>query len=240
MISITRGEKPEILRRKEEEWTQEYIEASNRGQGKRWRKYSQSDIREALRIETRGKCAYCESYIEHVSYSHIEHILPKSERPELVCEWTNLTLACEICNTNKDTYMDEHNPLLNPYIDDVEELIDFYGPMAVHRDSRAQLTISKLRLNRAQLLFRRQEALQEILRIVMMMARSKVDLVVRRALAEDLLDKIGREAEYTSCRRRFLKQEAPHHGVEAEWNWFQDGDRRLEGGKVELDQQEGR
>jgi uncharacterized protein (TIGR02646 family) len=54
-----------------------------------------------------GKCAYCESHVEHVSHAHVEHYRPKGGVSEdqthpgyywLGYTWTNLLLACPRCN----------------------------------------------------------------------------------------------------------------------------------------------
>ena len=61
--------------------------------------------------ETHEKCAYCESKITHVDYGDIEHIVPKSVRPDLAVDLGNLTVACGVCNTNKSDYYNEKAPL---------------------------------------------------------------------------------------------------------------------------------
>nr|WP_239015299.1 AAA family ATPase [Archangium violaceum] len=61
--------------------------------------------------EARGKCAFCESQLAHISYGDVEHFRPKAGwrqeeggplgRPGyywLAYEWTNLFLACTLCN----------------------------------------------------------------------------------------------------------------------------------------------
>ncbi len=45
-----------------------------------------------------NKCAYCESYLMHVSYGHIEHFKPKAKYPQYCFSWDNLLLGCEVCN----------------------------------------------------------------------------------------------------------------------------------------------
>jgi uncharacterized protein (TIGR02646 family) len=81
-----------------------------------------------------GKCAYCESQITHVDYGHIEHFRPKggqNARPDLVFEWTNLFLACGICNgaENKSDRFPEQaegGPLVNPCDDDPADHFEFH------------------------------------------------------------------------------------------------------------------
>ena len=145
-----------------------------------------------------------------MSYAHIEHILPKSIVPLLVCTWSNLTLACQVCNTNKGSYHSETSPLLNPYIDHVENLISFYGPMAIDRDERAKLTISKLRLNRPELMYQRYEKLKSISRLLELIARSEGNEALIEALRSDLTEALEDAAEYASCSRYFIEAENEH------------------------------
>ncbi|MGE7588551.1 hypothetical protein [Peribacillus sp. NPDC101480] len=65
-------------------------------------------VKTELKTMFSGKCAYCESKIEHVQYMHVEHYRPKGYiqgEPKgspgyfwLGNKWENLLLACEICN----------------------------------------------------------------------------------------------------------------------------------------------
>ena len=62
---------------------------------------------DALKRLYYGKCAYCESKIEHATSLQVEHYRPKNGVQEdvkhygyywLGCEWSNLLLACPNCN----------------------------------------------------------------------------------------------------------------------------------------------
>ena len=204
MISIQLGPEPQVLVEYGKVWGEEYERCIEDGDKVRPERYRRDDIRGALRVETHKKCAYCESIFEHVSYAHIEHILPKFEFPLLVCDWSNLTLACSVCNTNKGAYHDAAAPLLNPYSDEVELEVIFYGPMAINRSDRARLTIAKLKLNRPGLLFKRQQALYDILRIIELIASNIRNPAIKNALVEELHDRLGADAEYSSCANNFL------------------------------------
>lgn len=46
-------------------------------------------------------CSYCEQPIRHAP--EIEHVQPKSLKPELECKWKNLLIACTSCNRTKRT-----------------------------------------------------------------------------------------------------------------------------------------
>ena len=192
-------------------WGREYALARDNGHPLPER-YRTATVRAALRTATRGKCAYCESRIEHVSYAHIEHICPKSVVPLLVCVWDNLTLACERCNKNKGNYYSEDAPLLNPYVDDVQGELVFCGPMAIDRSDRARLTISKLKLNRSDLLFQRHEVLQAVVNILDLISACQGNAALREALREELSDKLNADAEYASCAQCFVESEEPRRG----------------------------
>ena len=195
-------------------WGQEYATALQNGHNNPPERYRQSEIRNALKAETAGKCAYCESMFEHVAYSHIEHILPKSRVPLLVCSWSNLTLACPVCNNNKGAYYEPCAPLLNPYLDDPEEEMSFYGPMALERSAKAKLTIVTLKLNRPELLLKRHDRLREVLRIMELILASGENQVLKSALLVELRESSMSEAEFASCVRCFIDLEGPVKGLD--------------------------
>ena len=214
MISIQLAPEPQVLIENAVAWGVEYDLALQNAEQNPPERYRRDDIRDALRSETHSKCAYCEGKFEHVAYAHIEHILPKSRVPRLVCTWSNLTLACPVCNTNKGKYYDVHAPLLNPYVDETETEISFYGPMAVERTDRGKLTIVLLKLNRPKLLFERHEKLQDILRIMKLIVAPHSSQAIKNALVIELRDKLSSEAEYASCVRCFVSDEGPEQGLE--------------------------
>lgn len=51
-----------------------------------------------LRVETDGKCAYCEGKASHVAHCDVEHFRPKSDYWSLAYCYDNFLFACEICN----------------------------------------------------------------------------------------------------------------------------------------------
>jgi len=73
--------------------------------------YGDEMVKEALIEAQHGKCCFCEAKILHVSYGDVEHYRPKAGRRQaagdglavpgyywLAYEWSNLLLACELCN----------------------------------------------------------------------------------------------------------------------------------------------
>lgn len=121
MIKVRRLPKPNILERKQAEWTSDLcdlrrhyyvkLEAYEHDNSLKKPKknsanaknsqYAHDEIKTALKLMFGKKCAYCESSVTHVSYQHVEHFRPQSIYPKLAYDWDNLLLACERCNGNK-------------------------------------------------------------------------------------------------------------------------------------------
>jgi len=51
-----------------------------------------------LRIESGGKCAYCEGKAAHVAHNDVEHFRPKADYWWLAYCWDNYTYSCQLCN----------------------------------------------------------------------------------------------------------------------------------------------
>jgi uncharacterized protein (TIGR02646 family) len=114
MIRVARAKRPSILQKKAVEWTRSLLELKQQlllanvatipDLKKKYKiaelKYQHESIKNTLTGNEmfNGKCAYCESFILHIDYGHIEHYRPKSVYPALTFEWDNLLLACGICN----------------------------------------------------------------------------------------------------------------------------------------------
>jgi hypothetical protein len=114
-----------------------------------------------LERETGTKCAYCEAFVGDVAYAHVEHILPKSRRPELAHSWQNLTCACPRCNGNKADYYQPTLPIVNPYVDNVPAHLVIVGSLVTWRpgDERGEQTVKTLKLGRLELTQRRTDRL---------------------------------------------------------------------------------
>ena len=214
MIRLNQEAEPQILVTNRAAWTAEYVNWCENPVGQEPRQYAVQDIRSTLEAETHSKCAYCEGLISDVAYAHIEHKLPKRKHPTLVCAWDNLTIVCPRCNTNKSDYDEPECPLLDPYVDDVEEEVAFGGPLALPRGgARASVTITRLQLNRTGLLFARSEALKRLY--------SLLDLVERAANEPDLLRALWLEVdlltaemgEFASACRQFLAWQLAERGL---------------------------
>jgi hypothetical protein len=167
VIRLKKGDVPRILVEHGDAWTQELLDALQRGETPSEAllgRYKHPEIKTAVVGETYGKCAYCESKIGHVYWGDIEHIRPKSLFPGERFAWPNLTLVCAVCNNHKSDYHSDSAPLVNPYADDPAEYLVPLGSMIMHKaGSRAgRVSVQLLKLNRVELLERRAERIQRL------------------------------------------------------------------------------
>ena len=214
MIQLRKGCEPQILVENRDAWTAEYVNWLENCEGTEPRRYARSSIRKALEAETHCKCAYCEGRFEPVSYGHIEHKLPKRKHPMLVCAWENLTVACQVCNTNKGDYDDPACRLLDPHVDDVEAMVVFVGPMALAKnESRVQATIMCLQLNRNGLLFQRTRVLERLNSILDTVQRACNEPAVVRAMWFEIDSLTAADGEYASACRQFLKWQLQERSI---------------------------
>ena len=213
MIGLTNGPVPAVLQENQATWTSEYREWLKNREGAEPRRYAHADIRSALEVETSAKCAYCEGFMNDVSFANIEHKLPKIKYPDLVCEWTNLTLGCARCNNGKRDYDDPQCQILDPYRDEVEAEISFLGPMALPRGgARARKSITQLKLNRKELLFSRMLALQNAAALLDLIERA-ADQAFSGALWDELDDLLAGDSEFSSAIRYFVVAECEERGL---------------------------
>ena len=88
-----------------------------------------------LKEETGFKCVYCESKIGHNTPGDIEHKIPSSKDEDQHFAWNNLTIACTECNRRKNDYYVIGNEFLDPYSDDVENVLEHHGPLVYWKNS---------------------------------------------------------------------------------------------------------
>lgn len=209
MIKIVKGVKPDLLEDQADIWRDELLaliaveneDPTTYQKGK----YNRPEVKAAVIAETYGKCAYCESKILHIDFGDIEHILPKKERPELWFEWENLTLACSVCNNKKRAYYDEELPLLDPYDDEPEQRLLFFGPLvrAAPGDDSAFKTERVLDLNRPKLIERRTERLDQLLMLASLVENAAPG--IKEVLEDDFLSETENEREYSSLARTIAR-----------------------------------
>ena len=211
MIHLTKKPQPQVLIDNNQKWKTEYmhcIETGEKPKKSLATAYAHPTIKKALLEETYNKCAYCESKIGSVSFGDIEHILPKSERPDLCFEWSNLTLACEKCNrAGKRTYYSEDYPLSNPYVDYPEECLIAAGayiyPYQGHE--RAEITINTIKLNRVRLLEERKERMDFLSNLIEKWASYSPEHPLKAIAEENLHLYYESEAKYSFIIKQFLK-----------------------------------
>ena len=178
MIKITKESEPNVLKNNKSFWTNQLMKFVLNGQKipkTVQNRYNHPEVKNALINETNGKCMYCESFIGHVASEHIEHYKPKAAHkyPELTFEWTNLGLACPVCNSNKKDEFDENCAFVNPYTENPDDFFIAFGFIIYHKpgNSRAELTEKLLDLNRPELIERRKERIDSIIRIIELCAK---------------------------------------------------------------------
>lgn len=206
MIKLQKGPEPAVLTENYDNWTNALLDRIAKGEkptDAEKGKYRHPDVKEALVKETFGKCAYCESKIRHIAYGDIEHISPKSSDHKLTFLWSNLTLACDLCNTNKGVHT-----VVDPYVDDPSEYFLFVGALIFGRpgNDKGRFTETQLELNRAELVEKRRDRLENIrnqLDIYMRTTDPDLKKVLRRDMEKNELSGVN---EYAAFSRQFLTQ----------------------------------
>jgi hypothetical protein len=200
MIRLVKGPAPDILLRRGESWGTEYLRRLDAGGVRRDlpARYRHSEVKAALRVESRDKCMYCETLVSHAQYGDIDHYVPVSVRPDLVVTWVNLGFACERCNNNKGDYWDERFPLVNPYAEDPSDFLMFAGPIAVQRPGslRGKVTIERIGLNRDELIARRKERLERVLPFMDEVALMPAGMA-RGVMLDALTKQMGPDTEFS-------------------------------------------
>lgn len=168
--------------------------------------YNHPDIKDLLRKETFDKCAYCESKVSHSYHGDIEHIISKHHRPELRYDFQNLTYSCAICNNRKRDYHDDQVPLLNPYEDSPDDHLAAFGPMVMRRPTsdRGLVTQRRLDLNRAELIERRKERLEQVATLLDQRARTTAQAICA-VLDEQIWQECESDKEFAFVVRGYVE-----------------------------------
>ena len=205
MRRLRKDSTPPILAAEGPEWTAKFTAEQEAGQTK-FTPWRHSGIVAALTQETFGKCAYCESVISDVAAPHVEHIRPKSRRPDLVVDWQNLTLACPACNSAKGTYYSEAAPLLNPYEVDPEIHLMFVGPAIAAQlgDDLGRRTVTKLKLMREALILERAKRIQAVADLIERWHRAS-DPDEKQIFKEAVDEALADGAEFAATLRSFAR-----------------------------------
>lgn len=208
MIKLTKRPKPQILIDNAATWTKElmgYILSQTKAPDTTKGRYRHIQIKEAVTLETKGKCAYCESQVTHQYPGDVEHIIPKAAFPRLTFIWSNLSFVCFWCNNNKHDTVDKNCKILNPYIDSIEDHLRAFGPVVMHinQSKRGEITHREIKLNRDELIDRRTQAIKDIQNLV-----DKFDAesspALKEVLRQELVECTLAEKEYSFYIKQYL------------------------------------
>ena len=151
MIHIKRFPKPNILVRKEKEWTEKFLASVKKRPDNS--KYGHQEIRTQLNSMSYHKCYYCERKLKGVP-GEIDHYIEVSDPNgrELVYNWDNLYLACGNCNSKVPNTEIPVNEVLNPCLNTDNEIqghLTFEKEIitAISNSKIGLQTIQKFRLN---------------------------------------------------------------------------------------------
>ena len=210
MIKLAKVAEPRCLVDGASAWTSTLLTKLSAGQSvTSWEmtRYRHPDIKQALLLETNGKCAYCESKLRHIHHGDVEHIHPKSKNPQLTYMWTNLTLACEICNQSKRDRDPNAEHIIDPYTTDPEDHIIFAGPLVFScGTNEGRSTITLLQLDRAELVEMRKDRLSALLQIYERILDGTLPLLTRGALYSDLAQyETAPSAPYAAMARCLIR-----------------------------------
>ncbi|WEQ50994.1 HNH endonuclease [Komagataeibacter oboediens] len=204
MIELQKGPEPKILSDHAAEWTKALLKTIAEGKkptAAEQGHYRHREIKEALKSETFRKCAYCESMFLHTGFGHIEHITPKSSKPELSFEWKNLTLACEICNVNKGT-----EEVIDPYEVNPDDHFAFEGPVIIPKPGSdiGFASEKQLKLNRAELIEYRKKKRDDIYFLIEAFRKS-TNNEKKDAIRKLINERISKESEYSAMMSHLAK-----------------------------------
>jgi hypothetical protein len=200
MRNLEKAPKPGVLVANEVRWLEEFL-ADRDNKTKKYR-YRDAEIKAALKAETNEKCVYCESKIGHNTPGDIEHKIPTSKDPAKHFTWGNLTIACGECNRRKNDFYREHDGFLDPYVDDVESLLEHHGPIVAWRagEVRGEIAVKMLELSsaaRTSLVQRKIEKFSE-LHHLLERYNSEQPGVLKELLLRQLKTMASRSSEYSA------------------------------------------
>jgi hypothetical protein len=217
MIKLKKGQIPDILATNAENWTRNVLEKIALGEKLSTAddaRYRHPEVKAALVAETRGKCAYCESKLKHIHHGDVEHITPKSLTPEKRYDWSNLTLACEVCNQNKSNKDPSANYIIDPYAIDPADHLVFVGSFVFSLGTNyGKNTEVLLDLNRVALLEQRKVHLEKIMGVYDILLKDTLPIQTRKVIYEKLIaDDTGPSSEYAGmlrCVVRGMREKLP-------------------------------
>jgi len=203
---------PGVLSANADDWLAEYI--ADPGSDTKRNRYRHAEIKRSLRVETAGKCVYCESKIGHTSPGDVEHKAPSSKRADLHFDWDNLTLACTECNRRKSAYLVQNFEFLDPYKDNPESCLVHVGPYVFWApgNDRAEITIRRLELHthaRFPLVERKLETLEKARQLLDLAASPGAGELLAALRRSELELMQAAEAEYSAMVMQYVSNVAP-------------------------------
>jgi len=198
---------PEVLEQNHDNWLAAYLADKSNSTNKY--RYRHTDIKTQLKEETGWKCVYCESKIGHNTPGDVEHKIPSSKVEGLHFEWENLTVACTECNRRKNSYYIEGEEFLDPYIDDVENAVEHYGPVLGWRNGneRAEVTVKTLELDthiRFSLISRKIEKIEELNNVIERYVKEESQSI-KTLMKQKIKRMIQRESEFSGMLLSIIK-----------------------------------
>lgn len=162
MIKIQKPSAPQVLIDNKDTWFQnlldavttygEYSKIPDSEKSRLLSHYKHKDIQNALFASSNQKCAFCECIPGESSHMEVEHFEPKSLYPDLAFEWDNFLPSCRKCNEAKSDFDTRTTPIINPAIEDPEQLLTYsflrIKPLTgSSQEHKAQQTIDVCNLN---------------------------------------------------------------------------------------------
>ncbi len=119
---------------------------------KKWKdsyKIFKENIRNHLKLQQYGRCAFCRCVISvGTGYANLEHLISKADYPQFKTLPENLVYCCWQCNSSKIKRNTINNPvaskasqefpissigfiIINPYLDKYEDHIDFFDDIII-------------------------------------------------------------------------------------------------------------
>lgn len=148
---------PQVLQENSKDWTKklldlvdlygDYYKIPKEEKDKALKYYRHKDIKDILFESSYRKCAFCEGFPEDNSSIEVEHFHPKSLYPHETFCWENFLPCCRKCNSSKAAHDTKLESIINPYIDNPEEHLEFESIRIKGKDSIGLKTIEVCNLN---------------------------------------------------------------------------------------------
>jgi hypothetical protein len=208
MRNLHKLNKPDILSNKEIQWLADFLADPTNNTNKL--RYRHKDIKNQLKLETNDKCIYCESKIGHNTPGDIEHKIPSSKAPNLRFDWNNLSIACTECNRRKNDYYVTGADFIDPYIDNVEAILEHHGPIVLWKvgEVRAEISVKTLNLNsplRIELIANKLTKMSQLTEILERY-NNETDTMLKGLLGKQIQEMASVTSEYSAMVLSILNQ----------------------------------